>query len=75
MITKDSSSGDNKGGGNPEKIESDWSASEQTNGPVTEGNSYALSSIGHLVKPDVCLISCRNKVPSTLSTNLIWKIL
>lgn len=68
MITKDSSTGDNKGRGNPEKIELDWSASEQTNGPVTEGNSYTLSSIGHLVKPDVCLISCRNKVPHWAQT-------
>lgn len=44
MITKDSTSGDNKGRGNPEKIEVDWSALEQTNGPVTAGNGYNLSS-------------------------------
>lgn len=53
MITKDSSSGGNKGRGNPEKIELDWSASEQTNDPVTEGDSYTLSSIAHLVNPDL----------------------
>lgn len=61
MITKDSESGDNKGRGNPGKIELDWSASEQTNGPVTEGNSYTLSSIAHPAKPDLCLILCRNE--------------
>lgn len=63
MIAKDSYSGDNKGRGNPGKIELDWSASEQTNGPVTEGNSYTLSSIAQLVNPDFCLMLCRNKTP------------
>lgn len=53
MITNDSSSGDNKGRGNPEKIELDWSSSEWTNGPVTEGNSYTSSSIAPSSKPRV----------------------
>lgn len=56
MITKDSSSGDNKGRGNPGKIELDWSALEQTNSPVTSGNSYTLSSSGHQVTPKFCLM-------------------
>lgn len=56
MITKDSSSGDNKGRGNPGKIELDWSALEQTNSPVTDGNSSTLSSSAHHINPEFCLM-------------------
>ena len=70
MIAKDSSSGDNKGRGNPEKIELDWSALEQTNGPVKEGNSSTSSFIAHVVNPDFCLILCRKWNPMEHDLNM-----
>lgn len=73
IISKDSSSGDNKGRGNPEKIELDWFASEKTNGAVTRLESENFSRTGSPVNHN-CSAEITYRIQMSRHSKIRWTI-